>query len=747
MKRSLLPFAFSTLLLLLLLWGGLAKSGEPTYSPVILPEPVRMAILEAVNTNPEVQERWHSFLASQEERRVARGRFFPEADIRLQAAREFQDAGSGREDRDALGATLTLNQMLYDGFFTSADVQRLGHASLVRYYELMEAAQTAALEAMRAYADVLRYRELVDLAEENYRAHLEIYGQVEELARSGVGRGVDLEQAAGRLALAESNLVTEQANLHDVTARFLRVVGRMPTDEYVDLIGLMPGDEMPETVYDANIEALASHPALIASVENVMAAHQQVRVGRAGYQPRLDLQATGSRDNFRSSIFAGNPDGDRWVNDATVGLVFQMNLFRGFADQARIGQFVNEKNAAYDTREIVCRNVRQDVTIAYNDVLTLDTQLEFLDQHQLSSDRVRTAYRQQFNIGQRTLLDLLDSENEFFVARRAFLEGQYDREIALGRTFAGLGRLLPVLGIARDAMPEISEVTEVDPYEVCPPIAPRSVERMQVQPVAAPVPAYTTQDTLSGGTTFEFDSAELTPAGRQAVAALAARLTSPDVEYSTILVEGHTCTIGPADYNQALSERRAMSVADELVRLGVRRDAIQAAGFGMDRPVADNATNEGRQMNRRVEVTTDLRVREGEMGAGEMRSDASVPALDRVEAVALQPLASTSPEAVVDARGPDWILEQDPAGFTTQIIAGLDLDALQAFAQSVGLAEQVAWYRTQRNGSDWYALVTGAHADMAAARDAVAGLPAPVQGNQPWVRSFASVHGDIAAAS
>jgi OOP family OmpA-OmpF porin len=74
-------------------------------------------------------------------------------------------------------------------------------------------------------------------------------------------------------------------------------------------------------------------------------------------------------------------------------------------------------------------------------------------------------------------------------------------------------------------------------------------------------------------------------------------------------VEGHTCSIGPEAYNQGLSERRAASVADFLVSEGIRPDAIRQVGFGEDRPVADNATRAGREQNRRVEITTDVRKR------------------------------------------------------------------------------------------------------------------------------------------
>ncbi len=71
-------------------------------------------------------------------------------------------------------------------------------------------------------------------------------------------------------------------------------------------------------------------------------------------------------------------------------------------------------------------------------------------------------------------------------------------------------------------------------------------------------------------------------------------------------VQGHTDSVGSADYNQSLSERRATAVADWLAGHGVDPGTLTTAGFGATRPVADNATAEGRQANRRVEVVVHL---------------------------------------------------------------------------------------------------------------------------------------------
>ena len=95
---------------------------------------------------------------------------------------------------------------------------------------------------------------------------------------------------------------------------------------------------------------------------------------------------------------------------------------------------------------------------------------------------------------------------------------------------------------------------------------------------------------------FATDSAELTPEGR----ALLDRL-APCWKGGRWEVEGHTDGSGTDDINQPLSERRAQAVREQLVKNGIDASYLTARGYGASRPVADNATPEGRAKNRRVE--------------------------------------------------------------------------------------------------------------------------------------------------
>ncbi|MFZ3260810.1 MAG: OmpA family protein, partial [Thiobacillus sp.] len=115
--------------------------------------------------------------------------------------------------------------------------------------------------------------------------------------------------------------------------------------------------------------------------------------------------------------------------------------------------------------------------------------------------------------------------------------------------------------------------------------------------VAEPAPVTTL---VLEGVNFDFDKAVIRPQDYakldQDVDAMKA-WGDVDVE-----VAGHTCSIGTEEYNLGLSQRRAEAVRNYLVSKGVSADRLTARGYGESRPVASNATREGRAQNRRVEL-------------------------------------------------------------------------------------------------------------------------------------------------
>ncbi len=406
-----------------------------TASPA--PNTLKSAVERAILQNPEVKLRFHNLEAAGAERSVANGAWFPRLDLEV-ASGSYQTknpALASTLDYSGSRATLQLRQTLFDGFATLNEERRLSYAQQAAYFDLMGASNQIALETARAYLDVQRYRELLQLAADNFTTHQEVHDRLSQKVGAGVGRKVDLEQAAGRMALAESNWLTEVSNLHDVSARFQRLVGEIPPQTLEPTKALATPTIGP-AAFLAN--AIRQNPEFLSAVAAIRSYRSDTSVRRAAYAPTIEFRARQSHETNLSGI-----TGD--YRDTAVEVVLSYNLYRGGSDKARINQYVAKLGSAYDLRDKACRDIWQTGEIALNDAQRLQAQIKLLAQHELSTSKAKQAYQQQFDIGQRSLLDLLDTENELYQARRALANAEYDLQLSSMRVLATSGTLLNAL--------------------------------------------------------------------------------------------------------------------------------------------------------------------------------------------------------------------------------------------------------------------------------------------------------------
>lgn len=553
---------------------------------------VKSAVVRAIETNPDVQYRFHIFKAADHDISAARSGYLPSVDIAASVGEAKRDY-DGRSAYRTNQAQISLTQMLFDGFRTSAQVTHFDSARQVRYYELLNSVELTALDTVQAFENVALSRALVALARENYAKHRHVLQQIDERVTSGVGRRVDLEQVGGRLALAESNLLTEAANLHDASARYLRVVGDLPAAELVPTN--LNGAPLPADVTKALDLAYQGNPGFHAAIKNIVAAQATVKVERAGYYPRAELRAR-QGTTLNNNGFDERFDDDRYGDEGVIELALTYNLYNGGANRAAIRRSLEEVNQARDQRDQACVDLRQSTQVAFNDSRRLTEQLMSLEQHRRASDKVRIAYSEQFNIGQRTLLDVLDAENEFFQASRAHVSALSELTIARARTLSAMGKLLPALDIVREGLSLLDDANveqlRVDAASACPADAPLALTRDDLISDVTPI---------SSDALFAVNSSELSPGAAGSLDQLLQKIkATPNVV--EIRVEGHTDSSGSDAINLPLSNARAKRVRDYLVLNGLEMVNIQAQGYGSSRPLADNNTEAGRNVNRRVEI-------------------------------------------------------------------------------------------------------------------------------------------------
>ena len=408
------------------------------------------AIANALQTNPTVVSAYYDFEAARESQRSAEGGLYPSVDLNADYGREDRETplnDFGEYDRDSVRFSVT--QLLFDGFQTRDEARSLGYEKLARYYDVHGAAQDIALQATAAYVDTVLFQELVGFAEENYVVHRQVFNKIAERVEAGRDEGVNLEQATARMALAESNLLTEVTNLHDTRAEFQRVVGLLPADNLS--MPYLPTGALPALRDDALSLAYEKSPEVNRAIEEMRAAREALNATRGPLYPRLDLRYRNEQET--------NINGFRGDYDLqAVELVLTYNLFRGGADSARRREFSSRYYAAVEDRKEACLAVRREVMIAFNNVRALEQQVNYLSQQLNAQDKTRRAYNDQFDRNQRTLLDLLDSQNEYFDTQRAMATARVDLVKAQATVLAELGVLtdsLDAKGFNADKLAEV----------------------------------------------------------------------------------------------------------------------------------------------------------------------------------------------------------------------------------------------------------------------------------------------------
>lgn len=550
-----------------------------------------------LDTNPELRAHLDAFHASTEDRREVFGGYLPSIDLSAsvgQANRQFDN----RSDYSRNYAEISLTQMLFDGFRVRNALAKADHTSRVRYYELLDEAETKALEASEAYLSVQRHRELVKLAQDNLANHQRVYEHIGQRAERGVSNRADLQQIEGRLSLARSNLLTEVANLQSVTARYQRLVGQLPAEELQPYE--VPAARIPAELGQVLRNVYANNPALYAAFENTEVTQAALRETKANRYPTLELgMRHGTYKNNNS--FDNRTDPSSYGDESIIELRARYNLYRGGSDRAAERAAWQRISQAESLRDKTCVDLRQTATIAFGDVLNLQGRLASLEQHRTASAAVLVAYREQFDIGRRSLLDVLDSENEAFQAERAYTNGQYDLQIARLYTLHSMGELMNTLSLSSDAIPPLEDLRATPAHDAasryCEVVAGGVLDIDQyLQPQRAQQVV-----NLSGDALFDVGSAAIRPGTEARLQNLLQRVQEQG-ELRSITIVGHTDSTGSASLNRELSLARAVSVREFLIQQGVERTMITVAGAGADRPVASNNTAEGRAENRRVEL-------------------------------------------------------------------------------------------------------------------------------------------------
>ncbi|MFO1070680.1 MAG: TolC family outer membrane protein [Geminicoccaceae bacterium] len=402
----------------------------------------------AVASNPDVDVVRADRLAVDQELRQARAGYLPSVDLEGSTGPEYRNYYYDRNGRDSSKdddsielrseAQLKVTQRLWDGDEVRSEVERQKARVNSATYRVDEAAEFVALDAVEAHLDVLRNQEIVRLNDANLTAHRRILGQVQELERGGGGDIADVEQTQARIAQADATLAAARGSLADAAAAYERAVGEPPAALSLEP---PPLGDVPATSDAAADAASVESPTVQIAASDVDVAAAELRGTRANFYPHFNFEAGGS--------VGDNVDGEEGSTvDGQALLVMRYNLYRGGADIAREREAFHRVNESRAGLEQARRKAAQEARVSFNALETARARTVALRAKAEAQRRTRDAYAQQFEIGQRDLLDVLDAENELFLARVGLVTAEYNERFAVYRLLAVTGDLLGTLGVA-----------------------------------------------------------------------------------------------------------------------------------------------------------------------------------------------------------------------------------------------------------------------------------------------------------
>lgn len=430
-----------------------------SFSSLLHANSLEQTIRVAVTNHPEVKAQIKEHASRRDEEQKAFSRYLPQILITAGIGPENSDnnttrsiSSGGSESLRREEAQVLVTQNLFDGFKMQNERAREQARIDSADFELLEVAEDVAIRAVEAYIQVVEANLIVKNSKNNLLAHQRIYDQIQIRVRSGADNKANISQIRARLALAGSNLETSLNNLYDAESQYYELVGINPPT-----ITNMPyfGYELPVDKTAAIQNALSNHPSVLAGRQELRAQEFNVDATKGDYYPTFFLESGASWNQ--------NLDGTEGNNhDAYIMLKMEYDLFQGGFTEASERQAMSQFEKARYQLDREMREVRKNAEVAWNAYRSSENRTGFLKDYVASTKETQKAYEQQFRIGQRSLLDVLDSENELLRAENQLVQAQREFTLAQYQVLRTQGNLLSSLDVQKPETEKLPEYTPPD---------------------------------------------------------------------------------------------------------------------------------------------------------------------------------------------------------------------------------------------------------------------------------------------
>ena len=404
---------------------------------------LKTSILEVLDTSPIVQERLKNYNSTREDITNAKSGYYPKINLSIGAGVEntkrsklTANQPNTSKSFDVYQGSISYTQNIFKGFETYHQVSQQKNRTISAAYSYIEKVNDTAFEMVNTYLQIMRNVELLETAKDNVAINDEIFVKVKKLYESGLTTLSEVNKIESSLSLAKSNLVVQENTMLDVTYNLHRVLGRYLNTEKMSKPELHV--ILPNSIEEAAQYAIEYNPSLLVSKYNIKLAQATYKEKQAFFYPQVDIEVSQSLNQNTNGIEGVN-------NNFRAMASIKYNIFNGFSDSSTLQKSVSQIYQEIESKNSLRRQVIEGLNLSWTANEKLSEQLKHLKDYKKFSLKTLTLYAKEYDLGQRSLLDLLSAQNDFIRSKSQIIDSEYSMLFAKYRILDAMGILVSTI--------------------------------------------------------------------------------------------------------------------------------------------------------------------------------------------------------------------------------------------------------------------------------------------------------------
>jgi len=376
------------------------------------------------NSDPSIIQKKKQFNSVYETLKISEGDWFlPSVDLEAGISRSrtnYKKPTSSTSTYTNRYLNISATENLFNGYGTVNDIAAKKAALASMAYSYAQTLDEELLNSSKAYIDVARNKELLDIEVDNYQKHKKIMEAVSIRNGSGVGVIGDLQEITSKTNLAYVNYVTQSKNLKASQISARKFYGNPLDINSVQTPSV--GYELNYTPSSAISFAFSHNPALYVQKYNVIAARYNKKRDEKEFMPKVDLSIA---HNYSGGENADTHSGSEY-KQLSGGISLKWNLFRGFKDVHTRHKNISIMHQEYQKYEAIKRSLAEEIELSLSNYNSQKREYEYLTKYVSSASQKLNTITTLFRNGKKSLFEFLASQTDYNSAKEKLINTKYD---------------------------------------------------------------------------------------------------------------------------------------------------------------------------------------------------------------------------------------------------------------------------------------------------------------------------------